>query len=90
MDPGDDFIASNRLYGGSITQFGKTFKKFDWRCSFVDVDRAENVREALTPKTKAGAARHAAAVKVPPDSSEEDVSIGSVVPIRLHPCDGYC
>ena len=33
-------------------------------------------------KTKAGAARHAAAVKVPPDSSEEDVSIGSVVPIR--------
>ena len=53
MDPGDDFIASNRLYGGSITQFGKTFKKFDWRCSFVDVDEAENVRRALTPKTKA-------------------------------------
>ncbi len=53
MDPGDDFIASNRLYGGSITQFGKTFKKFDWRCTFVDVDQAENVRKALTPKTKA-------------------------------------
>ncbi len=53
MEPGDDFIASNRLYGGSITQFGKTFKKFDWRCSFVDVDEPENLRKALTPKTKA-------------------------------------
>ncbi len=53
MDPGDDFIASNRLYGGSITQFGKTFKKFDWRCTFADVDETENVRRALTPKTKA-------------------------------------
>ncbi|HSR71970.1 MAG TPA: PLP-dependent transferase, partial [Kiloniellales bacterium] len=38
MEPGDSFIASNRLYGGSITQFGKTFKKFDWHCDFVDVD----------------------------------------------------
>jgi O-acetylhomoserine (thiol)-lyase len=26
LEPGDEFIASNRLYGGSITQFGKTFK----------------------------------------------------------------
>ncbi len=53
MEPGDEFIASNRLYGGSITQFGKTFRKFDWRCSFVDVDEPENVRRALTPRTKA-------------------------------------
>jgi len=53
MEPGDNLVASNRLYGGSITQFGKTFKKFDWHCSFVDVDEPENVRRALTPKTKA-------------------------------------
>ena len=25
MRPGDSFVASNKLYGGSITQFGKTF-----------------------------------------------------------------
>ncbi len=53
MEPGDSFIASNRLYGGSITQFGKTFKKFDWRAKFVDVDDPQNVRDALTPDCKA-------------------------------------
>ncbi len=53
MEPGDEFIASNRLYGGSITQFGKTFKKFDWQARFVDVDDIEAVRKAITPKCKA-------------------------------------
>ncbi|WP_179954019.1 O-acetylhomoserine aminocarboxypropyltransferase [Denitrobaculum tricleocarpae] len=53
MEPGDSFIASNRLYGGSITQFGKTFKKFDWRVKFVDVDDPQNVRDALSPDCKA-------------------------------------
>jgi O-acetylhomoserine (thiol)-lyase len=53
MNPGDEFIASTRLYGGSITQFGKTFKKFDWHVHFVDVDDPDNVRKALTPKVKA-------------------------------------
>ena len=53
MEPGDRFISATRLYGGSITQFGKTFKKFDWHCDFVDVDDPEEVRKALTPKTKA-------------------------------------
>jgi O-acetylhomoserine (thiol)-lyase len=28
MEPGDEIIASTRLYGGSITQFGETFPKF--------------------------------------------------------------
>jgi O-acetylhomoserine (thiol)-lyase len=53
MDPGDDFVASTRLYGGSITQFGKTFKKFDWHARFVDVDDHEAVRQAIGPRTKA-------------------------------------
>ncbi len=53
MEPGDQFIASNRLYGGSITQFGKTFKKFGWHAVFVDVDELETVRRAITPECKA-------------------------------------
>jgi O-acetylhomoserine (thiol)-lyase len=53
MQPGDEFVASKRLYGGSITQFALTFKKFDWRVHFVDPDRPENFREALTPRCKA-------------------------------------
>lgn len=53
MEPGAEFIASSRLYGGSITQFGKTFKKFDWRCRFVDVDNLDAVKAALSDKTRA-------------------------------------
>src|SRR3546814_18977060 len=53
MEPGDRYIVSTRLYGGSITQFGKTFKRFDWQADFVDVDDIEAVRRAVTAKTKA-------------------------------------
>ena len=53
MEPGDSFICSKQLYGGSITQFGKTFKKFDWQAIFVDMDEPEAVRRALTPSCKA-------------------------------------
>jgi len=53
MEPGDHFVTSNKLYGGSITQFGKTFKKFDWQASFVDSDNVSAVRAAIAPRTKA-------------------------------------
>jgi len=47
MQPGDTIVASNKLYGGSITQFGKTIKKFNWKCTFVDVGNLEEVKVAL-------------------------------------------
>jgi len=53
MEPGDEFLASTRLYGGSITQFSQSFKKFDWNATFVDPVDPENFRKALTPKCKA-------------------------------------
>ncbi|WP_169568695.1 O-acetylhomoserine aminocarboxypropyltransferase [Sneathiella limimaris] len=53
MEPGDEFLASTRLYGGSITQFSQSFKKFDWHAIFVDPDNPENFKAALTPKCKA-------------------------------------
>jgi O-acetylhomoserine (thiol)-lyase len=53
MEPGDHFVASNKLYGGSITQFGRSFKKFGWNVSFVDADKPENFRAAITDRTKA-------------------------------------
>ncbi len=53
MEPGDQFLASSKLYGGSITQFGRSFKKFGWDCVFVDADDPENFRRAITPKCKA-------------------------------------
>jgi O-acetylhomoserine (thiol)-lyase len=36
MSPGDNFIAANRLYGGSINQFGQSFKSFDWHVRWAD------------------------------------------------------
>jgi O-acetylhomoserine (thiol)-lyase len=53
MEPGDEFIASNKLYGGSITQFGHSFRKMGWTAKMVDPDEPENFRLALSKKTKA-------------------------------------
>jgi len=53
MEPGDNFVASRNLYGGSITQFSHTFKKFDWRCNFVDPTDPENFRATIDENTKA-------------------------------------
>jgi O-acetylhomoserine (thiol)-lyase len=53
MEPGDQFIASSKLYGGSITQFGRSFKKFGWEAIFVDPADPEDFRRALTPRCKA-------------------------------------
>ena len=47
LQPGTKLVASTRLYGGSITQFGKTIKKFGWSCIFVDVDDKAAVSKAL-------------------------------------------
>ena len=53
MLPGEEFISSKKLYGGSITQFGHSFKRMGWHAHFVDPDDPENFRKALTPKCKA-------------------------------------
>jgi O-acetylhomoserine (thiol)-lyase len=53
MEAGDEFVASRNLYGGSLTQFGLSFKKLGWKCHFVDPTEPENFRQALTPRTKA-------------------------------------
>lgn len=54
LQPGDEFIASTKLYGGSLNQFANSFPRaFGWKAVFVDVDDPANVRAALTGKTKA-------------------------------------
>ena len=53
LSPGDEFIASRNLYGGSLTQFGLSFPKLGWKCHFVDPTDPENFRRALTPRCKA-------------------------------------
>ena len=53
LEPGDEFVASRNLYGGSVTQFGLSFKKLGWSCHFVDPTEPDNFRKAITAKTKA-------------------------------------
>ena len=48
----DHFIASNKLYGGSINQFTKTFKNFGWECSLVDPNIINNFENAMQNNTK--------------------------------------
>ena len=53
MEPGDEFIAAKQLYGGSINQFGQSFKKFDWRVKWADGNDPASFAALITPKTKA-------------------------------------
>lgn len=53
LEPGDEFIASKNLYGGSITQFGVSFKRLGWNCTFVDCTNPQLIKDAITPITKA-------------------------------------
>ncbi len=53
LTPGDEFVASKKLYGGSINQFGNAFKSFGWNVVWADPDDISSFERAITPKTKA-------------------------------------
>ncbi|MCF6320411.1 MAG: O-acetylhomoserine aminocarboxypropyltransferase [Rhizobiaceae bacterium] len=53
MMPGDEFIASTKLYGGSINQFNHAFKSFGWNVVWADPDDPGSFEAALSDKTKA-------------------------------------
>src|SRR3954447_11773438 len=53
MRPGDEFVASKKLYGGSINQFNHAFKNFDWNVVWAEPDDIGTFERAITPKTKA-------------------------------------
>jgi len=53
MGPGLNIVASTRLYGGTITQFSQTFKRFGWSARFVDFDDEAAVAAAIDDDTRA-------------------------------------
>lgn len=53
MGPGLNVVVSTRLYGGSITQFGQTIKRFGWSATFVDFDDTDAVAAAIDENTRA-------------------------------------
>ncbi|WP_417838864.1 O-acetylhomoserine aminocarboxypropyltransferase/cysteine synthase family protein [Tritonibacter scottomollicae] len=53
MSPGKNVVASTRLYGGTVTQFSQTIKRFGWSAKFVDFDDLDAVRDAIDDDTRA-------------------------------------
>jgi O-acetylhomoserine (thiol)-lyase len=50
--PGDDLVASNQLYGGSMTQLTHTLKKLSVAVSFVDPTDLDAWEASITPRTR--------------------------------------
>eukprot|EP01132_Coremiostelium_polycephalum_P007166 gene7166-8826_t len=53
MQPGDNFIASRKLYGGSINQFGQSFKSFDWHVRWAEPDDLASFESQIDDRTRA-------------------------------------
>src|ERR1700688_392746 len=53
MTPGEEFVASKKLYGGSINQFNHAFKNFGWNVVWADPDDIGSFEKAVSQKTKA-------------------------------------
>jgi O-acetylhomoserine (thiol)-lyase len=53
MGPGCNVVASTRLYGGTVTQFSHTIKRFGWSATFVDTEDLDAVKAACDENTRA-------------------------------------
>jgi len=53
MQPGDNFIAANKLYGGSINQFGHAFKNYGWEVRWADTNDVSTFESQIDDRTKA-------------------------------------
>src|SRR5690606_21535821 len=53
MGPGRNIVVSTRLYGGTVTQFSQTIKRFGWSAKFVDTDDLAAVAAAIDENTRA-------------------------------------
>ena len=52
INPGDEIIASNDLYGGSYRLMRAVYERFGLKSHFVDMTRPENVQAALNDRTR--------------------------------------
>ena len=53
MGPGRNLVASTRLYGGTVTQFSQTIRRFGWSATFVDTDDLAAIEAAIDEDTRA-------------------------------------
>lgn len=52
LEPGDEVISTNDLYGGTFRLFSTIFKKFGINFHFVGMNDAESIEKYVTNKTK--------------------------------------
>jgi cystathionine beta-lyase len=52
LNPGDEVITSNDLYGGSYRMFKKVFEKYGIKFHFIDLTNAANIEPLVNEKTK--------------------------------------
>jgi len=52
LNPGDEVITSNDLYGGSYRMFKRIFEKFGVKFHFIDLTKKGNIEPLLNNKTK--------------------------------------
>ncbi len=52
LNPGDEVISTNNLYGGSYRLFTTIFEKYGIVFRFVDMQDVENVKSAISSKTR--------------------------------------
>jgi O-acetylhomoserine (thiol)-lyase len=52
MQPGDNFLAARKLYGGSINQFGHAFKNFGWEVRWADPADPASFGSQIDERTK--------------------------------------
>ena len=52
LNPCDEVIAANDMYGGTYRLFSKVFERFGIKFIYVDTTNVANIKAALTPKTK--------------------------------------
>jgi len=52
MQPGENFIAARRLYGGSINQFGHAFKNFGWQVRWAAPADPANFESQIDDRTR--------------------------------------
>ncbi|HBR55029.1 MAG TPA: cystathionine gamma-synthase [Flavobacteriaceae bacterium] len=52
LEPGDEVVSTNDLYGGSYRLFTKIFEGFGIKFHFIGMENAANIEEYVTDKTK--------------------------------------
>jgi cystathionine beta-lyase/cystathionine gamma-synthase len=52
LQPGDEVIAGNDMYGGTYRLFTKVFEKFGLKFHYVNMEKAENIESYINQNTK--------------------------------------